>query len=85
MSLHKVSIDLGKYVNSNTTEDILLEIKEHSITLILDIQIDPLPSSLAKVDVPIIASPENQPCIKKVESEIKQEEGPPVDINEKSL
>ena len=76
MSLHKVSIDLGKYVNSNTPEDILLEIKEHSITLMLDIQIDPLPSSLVKVDVPIIAPPENQPCNNKVESEIKQEDGP---------
>ena len=82
MSLHKVSIDIGKYVNSNTTEDILLEIKEHSITLMLDIQIDPLPSSLAKVDVPIIGPP----CNKKVESEIKQEEdGPPININEKNL
>jgi len=82
MSLHKVSIDLGKYANNKTTEDILLEIKEHSITLMLDIQIDPLPSSLGD-----LAPPENQPpCNKKVESEIKQEEdGPPVDINKKSL
>lgn len=57
MPLHKVNIDLGKYANSNSAEEIILEIKEHSITLMLDIQIDPLfVRDVVKVDDPIVLS-----------------------------